>query len=232
MKKLLLSVALIFCAIIAVNGQVHIETPKLTDAQMRQQALFEFGIETDEKLKNIEITDTRKIKDPKQTNASLVNLDGELYLSDTYQQTIAYAKVTCMSVCTFPAIKITAVKERLKDKGGELFDMIVDLESMDHIMFTGCGIETDEKLKNAEIIDIRKNKDPMQTNATLVGIDGKMYLSDSHQQAIAYTKVTSDGLWEFPPAVAAKFAKPVKERLKGKGGELFDKVVIVYVKTD
>ena len=230
MKKLFISIALTFCAIIAVNAQVYIETPKLTEAQMKQQTLMEFGIETDEKLNNIKITDTRKIKDPKQTNASLVKLDGKLYLSDSHQQTIAYTKVIGMSVANPPTIAVTAVKERLKGKGGELFDIIVIVESMDHAMFTGCGIETDEKLKNIIINDIRKVKDPKQTNATLVGIEGKAYLSDSFQQAIAYTKVTTDGVMEFPPALAAKFAKPVKERLKGKGGELFDKVVIVDVK--
>ena len=229
MKKLILTIALTFCAIVAVNAQVQVET-KATSEQMEQYVFMKLGIRTDEQLKNVEITDTRKVKDPKQTNATLVAIDGKLYLSDSFQQAVANAKVTPQSHMEFPPAIVAPVKERLKGKGGELFDIIVIVESMEQLMFTQCGIETNEKLKNAKIIDIRKDKDPKQTNATLVAIGGKMYLSDSHQQAIAYTKVTVDGVMEYPPALALKFAKPVKERLKGKGGELFDKIVIVMVK--
>ena len=127
MKKLLLSIALTFCAISAANAQVHIET-NATDEQMKQHAFIKFGVETDEKLKNIEITDIRKIKDPKQTNATLVGIDGKLYLSDSFQQAIAYTKVTAASWLEYPPAIEKLVKQRLEGKGGELFDMIVTVD--------------------------------------------------------------------------------------------------------
>ena len=124
MRKLFISIALTFCAIITANAQVQVESTA-TEDQMRQYVFMRFGIETDDKLKNAEITDTRKVKDPKQTNATLVAIDGKLYLSDSFQQAIAYTKVKAESHIQFPSKFAKSVKKRLEGNGGELFDMIV-----------------------------------------------------------------------------------------------------------